>query len=247
MLAILSLILLSAQISKAAQNYCSFNYKEKIGIKSTISDSSENYFYFDVEGYSKKSFSNLSKQKSETFSIQEDFGDLIKISSTGTESVYSAYSISFHIPPEHYYEITADLEIMIHHSDSDGNNLVLCYLFSNSTGEENSSRRFFSSLNDAINGNSNIDPTDLSGGYYHIKEFFYADSTQSSTLCSNSNWAIYSDVLYMKNSDLEKIKKNLVTENSQERITNVAEYTQYTGSQVEFGYMLMAGLAYLLV
>lgn len=247
MLAILPFVLLSAQISKAENNYCSFSYQESIQSSSSISDSNSNYFYFDVEGYSKDSFSNLKNKKSETFSIQGDFGTLLKVSNSGSESSYTAYSLSFHIPPEHFYDKKADLEIMVHHRDSSDNYLALCYLFSNSTGEENSSRRFFSSLSDAIDGTSNIDPTDLSGGFYHIKEFYYRSSTAHSIACNSYDWAVYSNVIKISTSHLDDIKKYLVTVRSQGRSDVDSSYTTYTGSQVEFAFTLVAGLAYLLV
>lgn len=250
MLIALFSIFLSTHLALAAENYCPFTFKETISVDDELIETDSEYFYFDVEGYKKQSFSNLEDDKSGEFSIQGDFGSLIQIYNDGTRVKYSAESLSFHIPPEHIFDDEADLEVMVHHSASVGRGLVLSFLFSTSKGEETSSRQFFNDLTDATDGSSDIDPTDISGGYYHIKEFYYnSDTRESSTSneCNQNKWAVYSKIVKMSESHLKNINENLVEVNEEARETISVDYAQYVGSQDEYSSMLVLGIVYLIV
>ena len=249
MLIALTSIFLSTHFASATEDYCPFTFLEIVSPKTEVLESSDDYFYFDVEGYKKKSISDLTK--SGEFSIQEDFGSIILVRNDGTKITYQAESVSLHIPPEHSISEEADLEVMIYHSlpDSVGKDLVISYLFSTKEGDETSSRVFFNDLLDAEDGSSDIDPTDVSGGFYNIKEFYYNDEervTSTSHECNKYKWVIYSNVIKMSKSNFKDISEKLVTVDTEKRLSIEVEYVQYTGSQDEYSSMLFIGVFYLI-
>jgi carbonic anhydrase len=234
------MVTLLVEISAEEMPFCDLSKQINItGSKETINEEDSKYFYFDIEDYDKVKIKN--QQKESNFIITGDFGLIRKISADQIEE-YEAKQISIHIPPEHQINGLGDLEVMIHH-EGNKKTLILSFLFSKSKSDsiESSSRMFFSDLIDSKKQSEEIDPIDISGGFYEIKEFYYSD--KNSYGCNDAEWVISKEVQYISKGDYDDIKEFYIEDRDKKGSVELKDYYDlYSGEQDDLSLFLMISL-----
>lgn len=225
-----------------------------IGTYSTIS--SGNLWYLNVRTYKAATVSQstgISYSLNNYFSITGDFGYATKEGTADPDgsAKYTIDSIEFHVPAEHSINnVTSDMEVQIYHSSSTSDTYLVFSVFFNSVNDPEYERKFFIDVLNANSTATEVNPIDLTGGYYDIKQFYQYFGSESKPDCATAEWILYQEPFSLYSDQFNKFKNLLQSGGfsgnyrSQEINTNIVSL--YLGVY-ESGKILLMGLAYYLV
>ena len=175
----------------------------------------ENLWYLNVMNYKSAIFSpgkGIECLFNTSIPLKENLGYATKegISDPDGDTMYTIESINFHIPAEHIFNnIRYDMEIQISHKNSkDNTGLIFSVLFKE-TDNPNDLRKFITDILNADTSSGEIDPVDVTGGFYYIKKFFYYNGSITEPNCTPAEWIVYDKPLNIVNTQLSRLKKLL--------------------------------------
>ena len=168
-------------------------------------------------------------------------------------TIYTVTSINFHVPAEHLIaNVRHDMEVQIFHTSSTGSTLILSVLFNETTNSDDL-RIFFTDFltaNSSATSTSNqINPVDVTGGYYYLRQFYNYNGTTTIPDCASAEWIIFDTPLNIVDTQFQNFASFLMSRtagNYRSVQSNSNQVIHYYGDYGYAAYLLL-GLGYLLV